>query len=355
MHRLSNEDRLVAIDMIEVSLFVREVARRMRCSALTISRRPEKPGNRLCEGQVKSWRAESHQTGPGLIHLRNRFQTAAATAREIPGRNNLRISRMTGAHHLHENDLHAWRPSSVGQRTSEVAIIAGNFDLAEIIKNHKETDVVPFRETPSYTNRRRVTTSGTLSSPRTLLRSASDNNINTEGRPSYSPVPSLRSLPPHLAGQQAQEVADSSLQSTASSRSSHSRSPSLQCVQEERETDNLTLRRQSKDRLSPSTVAPEPSPPPQPPTHSGLRGPKRKLYSAVPGRTFIVVKPYTPQGEGEIQLNRGERVKVLSIGEGGFWEGTVKGRTGWFPAECVEEVQMRQYDPRQGKEKVPFL
>ncbi|XP_010826876.1 PREDICTED: SH3 and multiple ankyrin repeat domains protein 3, partial [Bison bison bison] len=37
---------------------------------------------------------------------------------------------------------------------------------------------------------------------------------------------------------------------------------------------------------------------------------------------------------------------VLSIGEGGFWEGTVKGRTGWFPADCVEEVQMRQYDAR---------
>lgn len=40
---------------------------------------------------------------------------------------------------------------------------------------------------------------------------------------------------------------------------------------------------------------------------------------------------------------------VLSIGEGGFWEGTVKGRTGWFPADCVEEVQMRQYDTRHGK------
>uniref|UniRef100_A0A8C4RUC7 SH3 and multiple ankyrin repeat domains protein 3 n=1 Tax=Erpetoichthys calabaricus TaxID=27687 RepID=A0A8C4RUC7_ERPCA len=210
------------------------------------------------------------------------------------------------------------------QTAFQVAIIAGNFDLAEIIKNHKETDVVPFRETPSYSNRRRVTSSGTLSSPRTLLRSASDNNINVEGRPSYSPVPSLRSLPPQLAGQQGQEVADSSLQSTASSRSSHSRSPSLQ-----------------------SCPGSSPGPPPQPPALSGHRGPKRKLYSAVPGRTFIVVKPYTPQGEGEIQLNRGERVKVLSIGEGGFWEGTVKGRTGWFPAECVEEVQMRQYDPRQ--------
>ncbi|KAG5273757.1 hypothetical protein AALO_G00155130 [Alosa alosa] len=106
---------------------------------------------------------------------------------------------------------------------------------------------------------------------------------------------------------------------------------------------------------SPGSVQREPSPPPPTPAApSAARGPKRKLYSAVPGRTFIVVKPYAPQGEGEIQLNRGERVKdsyinqveVLSIGEGGFWEGTVKGRTGWFPAECVEEVQMRQFDPR---------
>uniref|UniRef100_A0A8D2LTJ7 PDZ domain-containing protein n=1 Tax=Varanus komodoensis TaxID=61221 RepID=A0A8D2LTJ7_VARKO len=42
----------------------------------------------------------------------------------------------------------------------------------------------------------------------------------------------------------------------------------------------------------------------------------------------------------------GCRWHVLSIGEGGFWEGSVKGRTGWFPAECVEEVQLRQYDAR---------
>ncbi|XP_009998623.1 PREDICTED: SH3 and multiple ankyrin repeat domains protein 3, partial [Chaetura pelagica] len=49
----------------------------------------------------------------------------------------------------------------------------------------------------------------------------------------------------------------------------------------------------------------------------------------------------------EIIKTHKESDVVLSIGEGGFWEGTVKGRTGWFPAECVEEVQMRQYDPRQ--------
>ncbi|XP_040894560.1 SH3 and multiple ankyrin repeat domains protein 3 isoform X2 [Toxotes jaculatrix] len=258
------------------------------------------------------------------------------------------------------------------QTAFQVAIIAGNFDLAEIIKVHKASDVVPFRETPSYTNRRRVMP-GSLPSPRSLLRSASDNNLNGDhdhihgqapreirGRQGHSPVPSLRSLP--ALGQQHSslgesrhgEIPDSSLQSTGSSRSSHSRSPSLHHMHEE---DKPIPRRSHshgyphgygpRGRLSPGSVQRDPSPPHHtPPALTGPRGPKRKLYSAVPGRTFIVVKPYTPQGEGEIQLNRGERVKVLSIGEGGFWEGTVKGRTGWFPADCVEEVQMRQYDPR---------
>ncbi|XP_072327310.1 SH3 and multiple ankyrin repeat domains protein 3-like isoform X1 [Scyliorhinus torazame] len=228
------------------------------------------------------------------------------------------------------------------QSAFQVAIIAGNFELAEIIKNHKEADVVPFRETPSYTNRRR-TGGSALSSPRTLLRSTSDNNINNlPSRTSHSPVPSLRSLPPQLLAHM-QEAAEGGQQSTASSRSSHSRSPSLQCVQEESDANTPILRRQTKARLSPSTVGAEPIITPA----AVHRGPKRKLYSAVPGRTFIVVKPYQPQGEGEILLHRGERVKVLSIGEGGFWEGTVKGRTGWFAAECVEEVQMRQYNARQ--------
>ncbi|XP_068579949.1 SH3 and multiple ankyrin repeat domains protein 3 isoform X3 [Cebidichthys violaceus] len=258
------------------------------------------------------------------------------------------------------------------QTAFQVAIIAGNFDLAEIIKVHKVSDVVPFRETPSYTTRRRVTP-GPLPSPRSLLRSASDNNLNGDhdhirsqapreirGRQGHSPVPSLRSLP--ALGQQHSslgesrhgEIPDSSLQSTGSSRSSHSRSPSLHHMHEE---DRPVPRRSHshgyphghghRGRLSPGSVQRDPSPPHHtPPALTGPRGPKRKLYSAVPGRTFIVVKPYTPQGEGEIQLNRGERVKVLSIGEGGFWEGTVKGRTGWFPADYVEEVQMRQYDPR---------
>uniref|UniRef100_A0A3B4F6P6 SH3 and multiple ankyrin repeat domains protein 3 n=1 Tax=Pundamilia nyererei TaxID=303518 RepID=A0A3B4F6P6_9CICH len=223
------------------------------------------------------------------------------------------------------------------QTAFQVAIIAGNFDLAEIVKVHKASDVVPFRETPSYTNRRRVMP-GPLPSPRSLLRSASDNNLNGDhdhihaqptrearGRQGHSPVPSLRSLP--AFGQQ---------------HSSLGEVKGLWCVNVSEPSKGRGATEQSSSSSSSSIARVCASVC----ERACSRGPKRKLYSAVPGRTFIVVKPYTPQGEGEIQLNRGERVKVLSIGEGGFWEGTVKGRTGWFPADCVEEVQMRQYDPR---------
>lgn len=39
---------------------------------------------------------------------------------------------------------------------------------------------------------------------------------------------------------------------------------------------------------------------------------------------------------------------VLSIGEGGFWEGQVKGRVGWFPSDCLEEVANRAQEGKQG-------
>ncbi|NWZ88289.1 SHAN3 protein, partial [Poecile atricapillus] len=111
----------------------------------------------------------------------------------------------------------------------QVAIIAGNFELAEIIKTHKESDVVPFRETPSYTKRRRLLLPGGLASPRLLQRSASDNNLKAEPRPAHSPVPSLRSLPPQLLLQMREAAAGipagDGMGSGSASRGAQSRSP----------------------------------------------------------------------------------------------------------------------------------
>ncbi|XP_066176545.1 SH3 and multiple ankyrin repeat domains protein 2 [Sylvia atricapilla] len=219
------------------------------------------------------------------------------------------------------------------QSPFQVAIIAGNFELAEYIKNHREADIVPFREAPTYSNRRRRPPS-TLAAPRILLRSNSDNNLNINNLPEWSASSSAsshRSLSPHLL-QQMQSNPNGTVKTVGSyTPSSRSRSPSLNRLgedakrQQHRHISAVYSPSANKDSLS----------------ALDYQGPKRKLYSAVPGRLFIVVKPYQPQGEGEIHLHKGDRVKVLSIGEGGFWEGSTRGHIGWFPAECVEEVQCK--------------
>ncbi|XP_062948935.1 SH3 and multiple ankyrin repeat domains protein 2 isoform X2 [Cynocephalus volans] len=198
---------------------------------------------------------------------------------------------------------------------------------------------VPFREAPAYSNRRRRPPN-TLAAPRILLRSNSDNNLNASA-PDWavcSAASSHRSLSPQLL-QQMPSKPDGTVKTIASYvPGPRSRSPSL-------------------NRLGGTG---EDGRRPQPHWHGGspfapgankdslvaleYPGPKRKLYSAVPGRLFVVVKPYQPLVDGEIPLHRGDRVKVLSIGEGGFWEGSARGLIGWFPAECVEEVQCKPRD-----------
>ncbi len=54
--------------------------------------------------------------------------------------------------------------------------------------------------------------------------------------------------------------------------------------------------------------------------YSGMDTPgsKRKLYSAVPGRHYVVVKSYQPQGEEEITLYKNDRVKGTCISNKNF-------------------------------------
>ncbi|XP_058382157.1 SH3 and multiple ankyrin repeat domains protein 2 [Diceros bicornis minor] len=224
------------------------------------------------------------------------------------------------------------------QTPFQVAIIAGNFELAEYIKNHKETDIVPFREAPAYSNRRRRPPA-TLAAPRLLLRSNSDNNLNAS-TPEWAvcSAASHRSLSPQLL-QQVPSKPDGALKTIGSyTPGPRSRSPSLNRLGGTGED--------GKRPQQPWHIGPTFPPSANKDVLSAFEypGPKRKLYSAVPGRLFVVVKPYQPQVDGEIPLHRGDRVKVLSIGEGGFWEGSARGHVGWFPAECVEEVQCKPRD-----------
>ncbi|XP_074086951.1 SH3 and multiple ankyrin repeat domains protein 2 isoform X2 [Macrotis lagotis] len=227
------------------------------------------------------------------------------------------------------------------QTPFQVAIIAGNFELAEYIKNHKETDIVPFREAPTYSNRRRRPPS-TLAAPRVLLRSNSDNNLNVNNLPEWSVCSSAsshRSLSPQLL-QQMQGNPNGTVKTIGSyTPGPRSRSPSLNRLGEDaRRQQQQQALPQAQRHISAGFV---PGGSKDAISAFDYPGPKRKLYSAVPGRLFVVVKPYQPQVDGEIHLHRGDRVKVLSIGEGGFWEGSTRGHIGWFPADCVEEVQCK--------------
>ncbi|XP_067674841.1 SH3 and multiple ankyrin repeat domains protein 3-like isoform X2 [Haliotis asinina] len=62
------------------------------------------------------------------------------------------------------------------QTAFQIAIIANNIDLAEIIKNNKPEDAVPFREVPKYSDRRKGSTM--TPSMRAIHRSRSDPRLN---------------------------------------------------------------------------------------------------------------------------------------------------------------------------------
>ncbi|KAL6053644.1 hypothetical protein STEG23_018877, partial [Scotinomys teguina] len=241
-----------------------------------------------------------------------------------------------------------------GQTPFQVAVIAGNFELGELIRNHREQDVVPFQESPKYAARRRGTPGAGLTVPPALLRANSDTSMALPDWMVFSaPGASSSGTPGPTSGPQGQsqpsapstKLSSGTLRSASSPRGARARSPSRGRHPED-------AKRQPRGRPSSSGT------PREGPTGGtggsggpggslGSRGRRRKLYSAVPGRSFMAVKSYQAQGEGEISLSKGEKIKVLSIGEGGFWEGQVKGRVGWFPSECLEEVANRSQEGRQ--------
>uniref|UniRef100_A0A9W3HJN0 SH3 and multiple ankyrin repeat domains protein 3 n=1 Tax=Camelus bactrianus TaxID=9837 RepID=A0A9W3HJN0_CAMBA len=209
------------------------------------------------------------------------------------------------------------------QTAFQVAIIAGNFELAEVIKTHRDSDIVPFRETPSYAKRRRLAGPSGLASPRPLQRSASDINLKGEVQPAASPGPSLRSLPHQLLLQRLQEEKDrdrdgdqeNDVGGPAAVRGSQSKIRDPWGGRQNKD-GGWFKRWEERGQLGAGA--------------GGGGGGRSGLW--LPWSTLTACLAFVPP--------------VLSIGEGGFWEGTVKGRTGWFPADCVEEVQMRQYDTR---------
>ncbi|XP_010124408.1 PREDICTED: rho guanine nucleotide exchange factor 7-like, partial [Eurypyga helias] len=43
--------------------------------------------------------------------------------------------------------------------------------------------------------------------------------------------------------------------------------------------------------------------------------------------------------EDELSFSKGDIIHVTRVEEGGWWEGTLNGKTGWFPSNYVREIK----------------
>ncbi|KAK3572176.1 hypothetical protein QTP86_024849, partial [Hemibagrus guttatus] len=282
-------------------------------------------GTRDENGWDETHQACQHGFAQHLEHLL--FYGADITSQNASGNTALHISALYNKESCVRVLLYRGASKEVknkhGQTPFQVAVMSGHFELGEIIKNHKDTDVVPFLESPKYAPQyvesgHALSVNMSLPHPHPLLRAKSENTMAT-------PPDSV--APPMTTPATVQRRSSFALRSSSSPRGARTRSPSRGRV----ESDD----KQKKQRGRHGVVQ------------------RRRLYSAVPGRVFIATRSHSAQGERELSLSKGDKVKVLSVGEGGFWEGTVKGRTGWFPAECVEEVlpQNEEKRPESRSEK----
>ncbi|TDH03258.1 hypothetical protein EPR50_G00161340 [Perca flavescens] len=104
---------------------------------------------------------------------------------------------------------------------NKVAVMSGHFELGEIIKNHRDTDVVPFVESPKYAPQRRESTRTlTIPNPHPFLRANSDSSMNL---PDWMAVPNAPGT--NIVSVQGYKHTGT-LRSSSSPRGARTRSPS---------------------------------------------------------------------------------------------------------------------------------
>ncbi|XP_071056645.1 SH3 and multiple ankyrin repeat domains protein 2 isoform X3 [Onthophagus taurus] len=194
------------------------------------------------------------------------------------------------------------------QTPYQVAVIAGNMELADIIQNYKQDDVVPFRDPPSYNPKRRSAVGWLTRAP----------SLSCLALPP-SPCPSDRSSAPF---------------SSASSSMSDGSAP----LGLETDTASIVTEKSlgdTSDIVSDSSGV-------------GTANSDTTIGSlSVPGSTVVCIESYNPKEEGHLPMREGDIIEVTGSTDDGFLEGTQKcggGKSGIFPAHCVQEVKFRHHN-----------
>ncbi|XP_028173315.1 SH3 and multiple ankyrin repeat domains protein 3 [Ostrinia furnacalis] len=198
------------------------------------------------------------------------------------------------------------------QTPYQVAVIAGNLELAEVIKNYKTDEVVPFRGPPRYNPKRRSGAWGWWAGDRSSLASSTR-------------IPELDAMLRAAASPCSLERPFSSASSSISDASHPSHEDDASIVTDKSAGD-------TSDIISDSSGV-------------GTSNSDTTTCSLQAAATTVVcLQPYEPSQPGHIRLNQGDIIEVSSATDDGYLEGTVRGSgaAGLFPAHCVQEVRLRQ-------------
>ncbi|CAF0767841.1 unnamed protein product [Brachionus calyciflorus] len=195
------------------------------------------------------------------------------------------------------------------QTAYDSAVLAGNQTIADLIKNHKENEIVQIKERPFYNTKRRSIYICTD----TQSHYSSISGLTQHTEFTRELIVGINEQPPPLPTQQPSPIDQSG------SNSPRSRSNSIS-------SDDHGFGSASLSHLSNNSPNIE------------YAYPRKRLYPSIPNRTFICIKPFKPSQPGEIELKKGDIIELLSVGDSGYWEGRFSsGVEGWFRSDCVEE------------------
>ena len=231
------------------------------------------------------------------------------------------------------------------QTAYDVAILTNHLDVALLLNDFTDSLITPFSHQPAFTARKRLATlsdRGVSPSPSTTS-SVKDTTSICSDPP--SPGPLVKSL--HTASTPANMHTLGLVRRRKTSTGSLPETAEEYSESDSDSDDENHLKPAKQNRtFSNGGIGTQRSPAPMKITskHQHLR---TRLYASVPGRNFVAIEDYKPTVTGELTIKKGDIVDVLYVGEGGFWEGTVKGRAGWFPSRCVQEV--KKGDSLRGK------
>ncbi|XP_048481169.1 SH3 and multiple ankyrin repeat domains protein 3 isoform X3 [Plutella xylostella] len=203
------------------------------------------------------------------------------------------------------------------QTPYQVAVIAGNLELAEVIKNYKSDEVVPFRGPPRYNPKRRSAAWGGWWAAGDRSSLASSTRIPAE-------LDALLRRSGPAASPCSLERPFSSASSSISDASHPSHEDDASILTEKSGGD-------TSDIISDSSGV-------------GTSNSDTTTCSLQPtGAAVVCLQPYEPTAPGHLRLNQGDIIEVTGATDDGLLEGTVRGgAAGLFPAQCVQELRRGQ-------------